>query len=103
MKNEHEEKNYQHEKNIVKLHKEKCKCDRGLTDHSKISVLEQQIDEFQKRFLEFKNEFATKFDKFELMLINKSTKCFTDINNKFNVVTAKLKAENVQKPNEENI
>ena len=97
LKNHHEEKSYQLEKSIVKLHREKCKGDRGLADHSKINALEQRIDELKKISVESKSEFVTKYHKFESKFIiyadaissNKPTEFLTDINTKLKCCNCK--------------
>ena len=105
LKNEYTVKSLSLEQRLVDLKNDDCTCGKSLSLDKKYTVIEQKISDLQTSFLQFKQEFSTKFDKFQTKFLtyadtvrlNKPAEFFTDISTKLSLVTKKIEAQSDEK------
>ena len=86
------------EQKFVELISGDCTCEKSLSLDKKYTAMEQKVSDLQSSFLQFKQEFTTKFVKFQTKFLtyadavrlNIQAEFFTDISTKLNLVTEKI-------------
>ena len=101
MEREYTEKSLIFEQRLVDLRSDDCTCEKSQSLDKKYTAMEQKISDLQPSFFQFKQEFSTKFEKFQTKFLtyadavrlNRPAEFLIDISTKLNLVTENIKAQ----------